>query len=43
MEKLYFNGETNIKEISEYAKDKFENYAGIVQQHLFHNVREGNI
>ena len=43
MEKLYFKDNTSIKEISEYAKDKFGKYAGIVQQHLFHNVREGNI
>ncbi|MBR6688509.1 MAG: 8-oxoguanine DNA glycosylase [Clostridia bacterium] len=43
MEKLYFKKETNIKEISSFAKDKFGEYAGIVQQHLFHNVREGNI
>lgn len=43
MEKLYFKDNTSIKEISEYAKDKFGKHAGIVQQHLFHNVREGNI
>ncbi len=43
MEKLYFNDNTNIKEISEFAKDKFGKHAGIIQQHLFHNVREGNI
>ena len=43
MEKLYFKSEISIKEISEYAKDKFGSHAGIVQQHLFHNVREGNI
>lgn len=43
MEKLYFEGETSIKEISLFANDKFGKYAGIVQQHLFHNVREGNI
>lgn len=43
MEKLYFKDNTSIKEISEYAKDKFGKYAGIVQQHLFHNVRKGNI
>ena len=43
MEKLYFKDNTGIKEISEFAKDKFGKYAGIVQQHLFHNVREGNI
>ena len=43
MEKLYFKDNTSIKEISEFAKDKFGKHAGIVQQHLFHNVREGNI
>ena len=43
MEKLYFKDNTSIKEISKYAKDKFGKHAGIVQQHLFHNVREGNI
>ncbi len=43
MEKLYFKGNVSIKEISEFAKDKFGEYAGIIQQHLFHNVREGNI
>lgn len=31
------------KEILEYAKKYFENDAGIVQQHLFYNVREGLI
>lgn len=43
MEKLYFKDNTSIKEISEFAKDKFGKHAGIIQQHLFHNVREGNI
>lgn len=31
------------KEILEYAEKYFENDAGIVQQHLFYNVREGLI
>lgn len=43
MEKLYFKENTNLKEIKKYANEKFGDYAGIVQQHLFHNVREGNI
>jgi len=43
MEKLYFNQNTSLKDISKYANDKFGKNAGIVQQHLFHNVREGNI
>jgi len=43
MEKLYFKENTSLKIISEYADKNFGNYAGIVQQHLFHNVREGNI
>ncbi len=43
MEKLYFKNDTSIKDISKYANDKFGEHAGIIQQHLFHNVREGNI
>lgn len=43
MEKLYFKQGTNIKEISNYARQKFGENAGIIQQHLFHNVRVGNI
>jgi len=43
MEKLYFSKEINIKEISAYSKMKYGNYAGIVQQHLFYNAREGMI
>ena len=43
MEKIYFKKNVSIKQISEYAKQNFGEYAGIVQQHLFHNVREGNI
>lgn len=40
---LYFNESGKVmrkKEILDYAEDKFGEYAGIVQQHLFHNVRE---
>ena len=43
MEKLYFKENTSLRVISKYANDSFGKYAGIVQQHLFHNVREGNI
>lgn len=43
MEKLYFKENKSLKEIQKYAKDNFGEYAGIVQQHLFHNVRKGNI
>lgn len=43
MEKLYFKENKSIKEIKKYANENFGEYAGIVQQHLFHNVREGNI
>ena len=43
MEKLYFKENKSLKEIKKYANENFKEYAGIVQQHLFHNVREGNI
>lgn len=43
MEKLYFKRSVNIKEISKYAKDNYKMYSGIVQQHLFQNVRDGNL
>jgi len=43
MEKLYFKENKSLKEIKKYANEQFGVYAGIVQQHLFHNVREGNI
>ena len=43
MEKLYFNKETSLKEIETYATRKFGNYAGIVQQHLFYNMRNDSI
>ena len=43
MEKLYFNENKSLKEIKEYANLNFGTYGGIIQQHLFHNVREGNI
>lgn len=43
MEKLYFKENTSMKEIKRYAETNFGEHAGIIQQHLFHNVREGNI
>lgn len=43
MEKLYFKENKSLKEIKKYANENFKEYAGIIQQHLFHNVREGNI
>lgn len=43
MEKLYFETNTSLKTIREYATLNFGKYAGIVQQHLFFNVREGNM
>lgn len=41
MENLYFKKATSLKDISIYAKNNFGRYAGIVQQHLFYNIREG--
>lgn len=43
MEKLYFKENKSLKEIKKFANENFGKHAGIVQQHLFHNVREGNI
>lgn len=43
MEKIYFKQNVSLKQINEYAKNNFKEDAGIIQQHLFHNVREGNI
>lgn len=43
MSVLYFkdtNGKMKKKNIIEYAKNNFNEYAGIVQQHLFYNMRE---
>lgn len=40
MEKLYFKKSVSLKQIAEYSKDNFGKYAGIVQQHLFYNIRE---
>lgn len=41
MEKLYFKRNTTIREIDKFATDMFGINAGIIQQHLFYNVREG--
>lgn len=43
MSLLYFkmnNGKVKKKDILEYAKTNFKEYAGIIQQHLFYNMRE---
>ncbi|MDD2376264.1 MAG: DNA glycosylase [Clostridia bacterium] len=40
MEKLYLKKESTIKEVFEYAEDYFGSYAGIIQQHLFYNIRK---
>ncbi|MBR1884293.1 MAG: 8-oxoguanine DNA glycosylase [Clostridia bacterium] len=39
MENLYMDKECSIKEITRFANDRFGSYSGIVQQHLFHNIR----
>ena len=44
MEKLYFNSQTTTKKkILEYATSHFGSDAGIIQQHLFYNIRENMI
>ena len=44
MEKLYFNSQTATKKkILEYATSHFGSDAGIIQQHLFYNIRENMI
>lgn len=40
MEKLYFKENTSMKKITEYASKNFKENAGIIQQHLFFNIRE---
>lgn len=40
---LYFDNEVSTKDILEFADKKFGKNAGIVQQHLFMNVRENII
>lgn len=43
MEKLYFRKNTDNKEIINFAKDSFKEDAGLIQQHLFYNVRMQNM
>ncbi len=44
MRKLYFdNKEATKKQIQHYADENFKSDAGIIQQHLFYNIREGMI
>ena len=43
MEKLYFKKNTSLKTIREFAKENYGVNAGIIQQHLFYNVREGKM
>ncbi len=44
MQKLYFdNKETSKKKIQAYADEFFKDDAGIIQQHLFYNIRENMI
>ena len=42
---LYFKEKEDItkKEILQYANVNFSKNAGIIQQHLFYNIREGMI
>ena len=43
MSKLYFKdlgGKVKRKDIVKYSEDNFKSYAGIVQEHLFMNIRE---
>ncbi len=39
MEKLYMKKECSLNEIVKFAENNFGSYSGIVQQHLFHNIR----
>lgn len=43
MEKIYFKENTSMRTIQEYAKTNFKDDAGLIQQHLFYNIRENNI
>lgn len=43
MEKLYFRKNTDNKEIIKFAKENFKEDAGLIQQHLFYNVRLQNM
>lgn len=43
MSKLYFKdlgGKVKRKDIVKYSEDNFKSYAGIIQEHLFMNIRE---
>lgn len=40
MEHFYFKKDTSLREIQEYAQDKFGEYAGYAQQCLFYYARE---
>jgi len=39
MERLYFKQDTKLEEIKKYAQKNFGEFAGLVQQHLFYNIR----
>ena len=43
MEKLYFKKNTSLSTIANFAAEKYGADAGIIQQHLFYNVREGKL
>ncbi len=43
MEELYFKREASLKEIQEFVKDYFGEYAGFAQQYLFYYAREKRI
>ena len=45
MKKLYFDNKEDVTkaQILEYACTNFKQYSGIVQQHLFYNIRENMI
>lgn len=40
---LYFDSEPSMKEILDFADKKFGKHAGIIQQHLYMNIRENII
>lgn len=43
MEHFYFKEDTKLKDIQEYAENKFGEYAGFAQQYLFYYAREKGI
>lgn len=43
MEKIYYGKNTDLKIIRKQAMERFGSLAGLAQQHLFINVRDGNI